>query len=136
MFLGEVLRKKKLLEKEIIEMEGTLVGLALEDSQGGANQAAEKLFELLDNYQSHLITLNKYNNVTTILVGKTEVNLANTIILRDVVRSKIDKLTTLITQPASRLDTMDLIRQRAVLSEEFYLYDTALQKALWSVEID
>jgi hypothetical protein len=136
MFLGEVLRKKKFLEEQIAEMESKLIELATEETQGRANQAAERLFELLDAYQSHLITLNKYNNVTTILVGETEVNLANTIILSDVVKSKIDKLTTLIKQPGSKLDTMDLIRQRATLLEEFYLYDTALQEALWSIEID
>jgi len=135
MLLAEIKVEAENLEKMILEIEEYLLKLALTDLEK-ADIATKKLLSLIDKHRSHLIMINKADNVIEIRIGDSIASLANVRIICDALKRKINFLDRLIRLERSALDTFSLIEQRDKFLSEFTLILNSIRKAEWSTKID
>lgn len=134
MVLAEVLIEMRNLRQKINQLEGYLYRTAGQDASL-ADEATEKLLDLLDKHRSHLILVNKYNNIIEVSIGGSKVSLANAILITKTMRRKIDLLNSLIERE-SVLDVFSLIKQRDSLLEEYTTISNGLKSIEWSAKVD
>lgn len=132
MLVLELLLRKKNLKLQIDELKKFLL---TEEASGNINKATNTAFELEDKLQQYIVALNISNNETTIQVGKSKINVAAAIILRNTTQKKIDILTDLIGNNI-KIDIFNLIAQRNGFLEEFILLDKAIKSSDWKVELE
>jgi hypothetical protein len=135
MLLAEIKVESDNLEKMILEIEEYLLKLALTDLEK-ADIATKKLLNLIDKHRSHLIMINKADNIIEIQIGDSKASLANVRIICDALKRKINFLDRLIRLERSALDTFSLIEQRDKFLSEFTLILNSIKKAEWSTKID
>ena len=135
MLLAEIKVEADNLEKMILEIEEYLLKLALTDLEK-ADIATKKLLNLIDKHRSHLIMINKADNIIEIQIGDSKASLANVRIICNALKRKINFLDKLIKQERSVLDIFSLIEQRDKLLSEFTLILNSIKKFEWSTEID
>jgi hypothetical protein len=135
MLLAEIKVEADNLEKMILEIEEYLLKLALTDLEK-ADIATKKLLNLIDKHRSHLIMINKADNIIEIQIGDSKASLANVRIICDALKRKINFLDRLIRLERSALDTFSLIEQRDKFLSEFTLILNSIKKAEWSTKID
>lgn len=132
MLVLELLLRKKNLKLQIDELKKFLL---TEEASGNVNKVTNTAFELEDKLQQYIVALNISNNETTIQVGKSKINVAAAIILRNTTQKKIDILTDLIGNNI-KIDIFNLIAQRNGFLEEFILLDKAIKSSDWKVELE
>jgi hypothetical protein len=135
MLLAEIKVEADNLEKMILEIEEYLLKLASTDLEK-ADIATKKLLNLIDKHRSHLIMINKADNIIEIQIGDSKASLANVRIICDALKRKINFLDRLIRLERSALDIFSLIEQRDKFLSEFTLISNSIKKAEWSTKID
>jgi len=101
-----------------------------------ANELIKKLFDLIDRYRSHLILLNKINNEREIVIGESKVTLANAVIFRKTLETKLAILNQLISEDTSYTDFKSLIENRDRFYTEYKTLKSELQAFEWRLKID
>lgn len=134
MVLAEVLVEMQNLEKKINQLEDYLHKIA-DNNAKLADAATTKLLGLLDKHRSHLILINRINNITEVIIGGSKVSLANAILITKTMKRKIDLLNSLI-EPISVLDVFSLMEQRDQLLDEYTTISNGLKVIEWSTEVD
>jgi hypothetical protein len=135
MLLAEIKVEADNLEKMILEIEEYLLKLASTDLEK-ADTATKKLLNLIDKHRSHLIMINKADNVIEIQIGDSKASLANVRIICNALKRKINFLDRLIRLERSALDIFSLMEQRDKFLSEFTLILNSIKKAEWSTKID
>ena len=132
MLVAELLLRKKNLKLQIDELEKYL---STEKAAGDVNKATNAIFELEDRLQQYIVALSISNYETLIQVGKSQVNIAAAIILRNTTQKKINVLTELVDTNIN-VDIFNLMEQRNSLFEEYILLDKAIKASDWKVELE
>lgn len=140
MLVAEVIERKNRIKQKIEELEYYLEKVAsipnVKNSSTVYNEVVNNVFELLDNYQSHVILLDKSNSKTVIKVGQSEIKVSDAIKLHRTINEKMRILTNIITSTDSSVDVPNLIKQRDKLIEERLLLNKSIQQSDWAVEIE
>ena len=108
-YLTEIIAKKRIFDKKINEIK-TLLKLEQTES------LVEEFNALLEQRQSILLQIKTANNNSTINIGGNDVTIATAVVIRDVIKEKIDIITVLINNKACVLDKIKLQHQR----DEYY----------------
>ena len=132
MLVAELLLRKKNIKLQIDELKKFLL---TEEASGSINKVINTVFDLEDKLQQYIVALSISNNDTTIQVGKSEINIATAVILRNNTQKKINVLTELIENNIN-IDIFNLIEQRNGFLEEFILLDKAIKESDWKVELE
>ncbi len=106
MVLAEVIIESRNIKQKIKQLESYLDKIT-EDSDK-VDLATAKLIDLFDKYRSHLILINTINNDVKMVVGDSEVSIANTLLIINTMKRKINLLDNLIDTKYSFLDVFDL----------------------------
>jgi hypothetical protein len=94
------------------------------------------LFDLLDKYQDYSIMLEKINIENKIVIGESEINVANAIKLRNTIKGKIDVLSDSINGSDYSIDVFDLMAKRDTLTEEHILINKTITISDWDIDIE
>jgi hypothetical protein len=121
MLLYEILLQKNILDKKILELKNIL-------KYNQDDDIAHELFALIDLRQSKLLSINKANNSSNILIGDTEVDVSTTIIIMSTIKNKIDVLTSLISDQDCKLNKIELQTQRDKFYEEYILLRVCVER--------
>lgn len=108
-YLTEIIAKKRIFDKKINEIK-TLLKLEQTES------LVEEFNALLEQRQSILLQIKTANNNSTINIGGNDVTIATAVVIRDVIKEKIDIITVLINNKECMLDKIKLQHQR----DEYY----------------
>ena len=108
-YLTEIIAKKRIFDKKINEIK-TLLKLEQTES------LVEEFNALLEQRQSILLQIKTANNNSTINIGGNDVTIATAVVIRDVIKEKIDIITVLINNKECVLDKIKLQHQR----DEYY----------------
>ena len=132
MLIAELLLRKENLKLQMDELKRYL---STEKAAGDVNKATNVIFELEDRLQQYIVALSISNHEAMIQVGKSQVNIATAIILRNTTQKKINVLTELIDTNIN-IDIFNLMEQRNSLFEEYILLDKAIKASDWKVELE
>lgn len=132
MLVAELLLRKTNIKLQIDELKKFLL---TEEASGSINKVTNMVFDLEDKLQQYIVALSISNNDTTIQVGKSEINIATAVILRNNTQKKINVLTELIENNIN-IDIFNLIEQRNGFLEEFILLDKAIKESDWKAELE
>lgn len=140
MFIAELIKRNRNIKQRIDELEFYLEKIAdipnVKESGPVYTNVLNRIFGLLDTYQSHMIALERSNISTEIEVGTAKLSVSDAIKLRATTEEKIRFFTSLIDNNDASLNVPDLMDKRDKLVEERLLLDNAIGKSDWSTEID
>ena len=128
LYLSELLKNKKVLDKKIEEL-----ARALDTDQD--EKLAKALFNLIDARQSSLLQIDAANHNSLINLSGTEVTITVAIIVRDTIKGKIEVLTSLIENEHCKLDKLELQHQRDKFYEEYNLLSMGIERNDLQVKI-
>ncbi|RLI63725.1 MAG: hypothetical protein DRO67_05300 [Candidatus Asgardarchaeum californiense] len=132
MYLREKLDEKKLIKIKIKELENNIL---YGDSQS-KDSIVKVLLSYIDDLQNINLILNKVNQQTELLIGKTKITIATAVEIRKAIKTKIDVITRLIEENDSKLDIIILIEQRDKLMDEYNSINNSIRMMDWSVKLD
>ena len=121
MYLTEIIAQKKLYDKKILELKHLLDVRQTEE-------LAQELMDLLEMRQAKCININKANEKSTINLGGTDISITVAVMIRDTISGKMAVLTTLINNPDSSLDKINLQKQRDRHFNEYTLISMGIQR--------
>ena len=137
MLFAEILIKKDFIKHKIRESRDSLLSENI--SADDKTKITKYLFELLDDYQSHLILINKINNEHIIDAAGTKVSVANAVILRDTIRIKMDVFSSYIelnmNSKTIKYDIVSINEQRDKLMGKYLLLTSAIYCHDWGTDI-
>ena len=134
MVLAEVIIESRNIKQKIKQLESYLDKIT-EDSEK-VDLATTKLIDLFDKYRSHLILINTINNDVKMVVGDSEVSLANTLLIINTIKRKINLLDNLIDKKNNFLDVFDLMDKRDKLLIEYTTISNKLKYTEWITDVD
>jgi len=114
MRLRNLIYEKEMLKKKISELKNII-------KYDTTDSITNELFVQLELLQAKNININTINNQIKIKLGGKDVDISTTVILRDTAKEKINILTSLIIDNKSKLDKVELIKQRDDIYEEYVL---------------
>ncbi len=132
MYLREKLDEKELIKTKIEELNIHV----LHTSNIVNDEVVSHLLSCIDDLQNINLILDKVNQQTKLLVGKTEITISTAVEIRNAIKSKIDVITKLITKDENKLDILNLIKQRDGIIEEYNSINNAIRLIDWSVKLD
>jgi len=132
MYLREKLDEKKLIEIKINELENNI----LYGYSESKDSIVKVLLSYIDDLQNINLILNKVNQQTELLIGKTKITTATAVEIRKAIKTKIDVITKLIEENDSKLDIIILIEQRDRLIDEYNSINNSIRMMDWSVKLD
>ena len=135
MVLAEVLTELFNIKYKMSQLEHYLCRVSSIDASM-SDEATTKLLDLMDKHRSHLMMINKLNNSTEVTIGKTEVSLADALLIANTMKRKIDLLNTLINNKDCKLDVLSLMAQRDKLLNEYTAISSGLKIVEWGTEVD
>jgi hypothetical protein len=138
MFIGELLVRKNGIKEKISELRSFIQNLTDSpiDNADLHSDALSMLFDLLDKYQDYSIMLEKVNIENKIVIGESEINVANAIKLRNTIKGKIDVLSDSINGSDYSIDVFDLMSKRDTLTEEHILINKTITISDWAIDIE
>jgi len=134
MVLAEVIIESRNIKQKIKQLESYLDKIT-EDSDK-VDLTTKKLIDLFDKYRSHLILINTINNDVKMVVGDSEISLANTLLIIKTMKRKIDLLDRLIKTKYNFLDVFSLMEQRDKISIEYTTILNKLKYTGWVTNVD
>jgi hypothetical protein len=134
MVLAEVIIESRNIKQKIKQLESYLDKIT-EDSEK-VDLATTKLIDLFDKYRSHLILINTINNDVKMVVGDSEVSLANTLLIINTMKRKINLLDNLIDTKNNFLDVFDLMDKRDKILIEYTTISNKLKYTEWITDVD
>ena len=134
MVLAEVIIESRNIKQKIKQLESYLDKIT-EDSDK-VDLATAKLIDLFDKYRSHLILINTINNDVKMVVGDSEVSIANTLLIINTMKRKINLLDNLIDTKYSFLDVFDLMDKRDKILVEYTTILNKLRYTEWVTNVD
>jgi len=114
MRLRNLIYEKEMLKRKISELKNII-------KYDTTDSITNELFVQLELLQAKNININTINNQIKIKLGGKDVDISTTVILRDTAKEKINILTSLIIDNKSKLDKVELIKQRDDIYEEYVL---------------
>jgi hypothetical protein len=132
MLVSELILRKKNLKLQIDELKKFLL---TEEASGNINKTTNTTFELEDKLQQYIVALSISNNETMIQVGKSKINIATAVMLKNTTQKKINVLTELIENNIN-IDIFNLMEQRNIFFEEHMLLDKTIKESDWKVELE
>ena len=143
MLLAEVLIRKRNIENKVADLESHLLNLARDDRQdssGVVDELVTKIYELLDEHQQLVFTVDKANNSIKVRIGGASPSLAAAIRLRGTIKRKMDVLSCLIKACSlnknSTFSVSNLLDDKDKLLAEYNILTAAVQSKDWTVELD
>jgi hypothetical protein len=106
------------------------------DNADKIDLATKRLIDLFDKYRSHLILINTINNDVKMVVGDSEISIANTLLIIKTMKSKIDLLNNVIETKDNFLDVFDLMDKRDKLLVEYTTISNKLKYTEWITNVD
>jgi hypothetical protein len=134
MVLAEVIIESRNIKQKIKQLESYLDKIT-EDSDK-VDLATKKLIDLFDKYRSHLILINTINNDVKMVVGDSEVSIANTLLIIKTMKRKVDLLNNLINTKDDFLDVFKLMDKRDQLFVEYTSILNKLKYTEWVTNVD
>jgi len=134
MVLAEVIIESRNIKQKIKQLESYLDKIT-EDSDK-VDLATAKLIDLFDKYRSHLILINTINNDVKMVVGDSEVSIANTLLIINTMKQKIALLDNLIETKDNFLDVFELMDKRDQLHKECSSISNKLRYTEWVTNVD
>ena len=128
MLLRDLIYEKKMLEKKIVELKGIM-------RYNSSENIIQELFVQLELLQAKKVNLNTVNNQIKIDLGGKKVIVSTAVVIRDIMKEKMDVLTILITNSGCKLDKLDLMKQRDDIYEEYTLLSHKIIASDLSVKI-
>lgn len=140
MLVAEAIERKNKIKQSIQDLDYYLEKVSsipnIRESSSVYNKVINNMFELLDNYQSHIILLYNSNNNVSVKVGETELTVTMAIALKRTIDEKINILTKIITSNDASISVPELLKQRDKLFEEQLIIKRAIEQSDWSTELD
>lgn len=133
MVLGELLAKREGIVESI-----DLIELFLSEvGSNGTDSIKSKLFELIDQRSSYDILIDEYYNTIMATVGDKSLSLANVKILIKSLQSKISMLNSEIIYSDNKYEyKLSLLNESLALKAEKDMLSGAVEKAIWTVEVE
>lgn len=135
MVLAEIIIEAQNIKQKIEQLESYLDKITV-DNADKIDLATKRLIDLFDKYRSHLILINTINNDVKMVVGDSEVSIANTLLIVKTMKRKIDLLNNLIDTKEGFLDVFKLMDQRDKLLIEYTTIMNKLKYIEWVTESD
>lgn len=141
MLVGEILIRKRYIERKIAELRVYVAGLrdsGVEPRTRGAlyTSTISKLFELYSKLQNHNALLSTVNKETVVNIGDSEITVENAIFILKTVENKIKVLNEVISSKDYSLNVLELIEKRDSLMEEYVSIRKELDKNDWSKNVE
>lgn len=128
MRLKSLIYEKAMLERKVSELKNII-------KYDATDTIAKELFAQLELLQAKNININTINNQIKIKLGGKEVDISTAVVLRDTTKEKINILTSLIVDNESKLDKVELIKQRDNIYEEYILLSNEITLSDLNVKI-
>lgn len=135
MVLAEIIIESQNIKQKIGQLESYLNKITVENADK-IDIATKRLIDLFDKYRSHLILINTINNDVKMVVGDSELSIANTLLIVKTMKRKIDLLNNLINTKEDFLDVFKLMDQRDKLLIEYTTIINKLKYIEWVTEVD
>lgn len=128
MRLSNLIYERDMLKRKVSELKNII-------KHDATDTIANELFAQLELLQSKTISINTINGQIKINLGGKDVNISTAIALRDTTKEKINILTSLIIDTDSKLDKVELIKQRDDIYEEYILLSNEITLSDLNVKI-
>lgn len=128
MRLRTLIYEKGILKRKVSELKNII-------KYDATDTIAKELFAQLELLQAKNININTINNQIKIKLGGKEVGISTAVVLRDTTKEKINILTSLIVDNESKLDKVELIKQRDDIYEEYILLSNEITLSDLNVKI-
>ena len=128
MRLKSLIYEKAMLKRKVSELKNII-------KYDATDTIAKELFAQLELLQAKNININTINNQIKIKLGGKEVGISTAVVLRDTTKEKINILTSLIVDNESKLDKVELIKQRDDIYEEYILLSNEITLSDLNVKI-
>jgi hypothetical protein len=135
MVLAEIIIEARNIKQKIEQLESYLDKITIANVDK-IDIATKRLIDLFDKYRSHLILINTINNDVKMVVGDSELSIANTLLIVKTMKKKIDLLNNLIDTKEDFLDVFELMDKRDVLLVEHTTLTNKLKYMEWVTNID
>jgi len=135
MVLAEIIIEAQNIKQKIEQLESYLDKITVENTDK-IDLATKRLIDLFDKYRSHLILINTINNDVKMVVGDSELSIANTLLIIRTMKRKIDLLNNLIETKDNFLDVFSLMDQRDKLLVEYTTILNKLKHTEWVTNVD
>jgi len=135
MVLAEIIIEAQNIKQKIGQLKSYLDKITV-DNTDKIDLATKRLIDLFDKYRSHLILINTINNDVKMVVGDSELSIANTLLIAETMKRKINLLNSLIDTKEDFLDVFKLMDQRDKLLVEYTTITNRLKYTEWVTEID
>jgi hypothetical protein len=135
MVLAEVIIEAQNIKQKIGQLKSYLDKITV-DNADKIDLATKRLIDLFDKYRSHLILINTINNDVKMVVGDSEISIANTLLIIKTMKSKIDLLNNVIETKDNFLDVFDLMDKRDKLLVEYTTISNKLKYTEWITNVD
>lgn len=142
MLLAEVLTRKRNIEWKIQDLEDYLVRLASDEFIKDSiemDDLVSKVYDLLDEHQQQIFTIDRANNSIKIKIGNSTTTLAATIRLRETIERKMETLSSLIEackrNKNSKFSITRLIENRDKLLAEYDILTKTIKTKDWTTEL-
>lgn len=128
MRLRTLIYEKEILKRKVSELKNII-------KYDATDTIAKELFAQLELLQAKNININAINNQIKIKLGGKEIDISTAVVLRDTTKEKINILTSLIVDNESKLDKVELIKQRDNIYEEYILLSNEITLSDLNVRI-
>jgi hypothetical protein len=135
MVLAEIIIEAQNIKQKIKQLESYLDKITITNTDK-IDLATKRLIDLFDKYRSHLILINTINNDVKMVVGDSELSIANTFLIVRTMKKKIDLLNNLIDTKEDFLDIFELMDKRDILLVEYTTLTNKLKYVEWVTNID
>ena len=135
MVLAEIIIETQNIKQKIGQLKSYLDKITV-DNADKIDLATKRLIDLFDKYRSHLILINTMNNDVKMVVGDSELSIANTLLIVETMKRKIDLLNNLIDTKENFLDVFKLIDKRDKLLVEYTAITNKLKYTEWVTNVD
>ena len=135
MVLAEIIIEARNIKQKIKQLESYLDKITVENTDK-IDVATKRLIDLFDKYRSHLILINTINNDVKMVVGDSEISIANTLLIVKTMKSKVDLLNNLIKTKNNFLDVFDLMDKRDKMLLEYTTVSNKLKHVEWVTKVD
>lgn len=128
MRLRSLIYEKEILKRKVSELKNII-------KYNATDSIANELFAQLELLQAKSININSINNQIKIKIGGKDIDISTAIVFRDTTKEKINILTSLITDNESKLDKVELIKQRDDIYEEYIVLSNEITLSDLNVNI-
>ncbi len=135
MVLAEIIIEARNIKQKIKQLESYLDKITVNNADK-IDLATKRLIDLFDKYRSHLILINTMNNDVKMVVGDSELSIANTLLIVKTMKRKIDLLNNLVDTKEDFLDVFKLMDQRDKLLVEYIAITNKLKYTEWVTNVD